>query len=381
MRIPQWARSVRFRLSLLYSSVLFVIASMVVGAIYVGLRRALSEPSEAAVLVQPGIVRIGDIYVEIPVPVAQLIPFERAVRENALDLLERYSVWTLTGVFLVSLLIGWIVAGRALRPVARIAAVAADIQATDLSRRIGLKGPDDELTRLATTFDGMLERLDAAFRSQRRFLADTSHDLRNPLAVIRTNVEVTLADEDASADDWRATGQIVGRSAERMGSMIDGLLSAARLEAGQAAKVEVDMAELVAELSQGEQAAASAAGIRLTTSARRARLSGERLSLTRALANLVDNAIRASPEGGDVHVWSGTENGWAFVAVRDQGPGFDSEKPQPGLGLTIVRQVAEAHQGQLAIDSPSEGGTTATLWVPVGSGDHGVPPVRPPQPT
>lgn len=378
MRIPQWARSVRFRLSLLYSSVLFVIASVVVGAIYLGLRRALSEPSEAAVLVQPGIVRIGETYVEIPVPVGQLIPFERAVRENALDLLQRYSLWALAGVFLVSLLIGWVVAGRALRPVARIAAVAADISATDLSRRIGLKGPDDELTRLANTFDGMLERLDTAFRAQRRFLADTSHDLRNPLAVIRTNVEVTLADEDATAADWRATGQIVERSAERMGSMIDGLLSAARLEVGQAAKVEVDLAELVAELSQGERAAASEAGIHLTTTPRPARFSGERLSITRALANLVDNAIKASPRGGEVHVWSGAENGWAFVAVRDQGPGFDAEKPQPGLGLTIVRQVAEAHQGRLTFDSPAAGGTTAVLWVPVGAGDHGPPPTKPP---
>ena len=122
-------------------------------------------------------------------------------------------------LFVGSLGVGWFAAGIVLRPIERITRVAREIQATDLSRRINLRGPNDELRRLADTFDAMLARLDAAFESQRRFIQEASHELRNPLAVIRTNVEVAMADPDASKKSSRELGAVVGRTAERMSTL------------------------------------------------------------------------------------------------------------------------------------------------------------------
>ena len=113
-------------------------------------------------------------------------------------------------LFVGSLGVGWFAASIVLRPIERITRVAREIQATDLSRRINLRGPNDELRRLADTFDAMLARLDAAFESQRRFIHEASHELRNPLAVIRTNVEVAMADPDTSKEEFTELGAVVG---------------------------------------------------------------------------------------------------------------------------------------------------------------------------
>jgi signal transduction histidine kinase len=255
-------------------------------------------------------------------------------------------------LFVLSLVIGWLISGRALAPVKRIARVAQDIEASDLSRRIALEGPDDELTRLAGTFDAMLDRLEKAFSGQRRFLADTSHDLRTPLAVIRSNIEVTMNDPEVSLDEWRETGEIVVRNAERMGLMIDDLLAAARLGANQAGVVEVDLAALVAQVVG--DARATTGDIELI-------------------------AVEASPGGGRVRVTSGTEQGWVYLAVDDMGSGFDPNQVSGGLGLSIVRQVAEIHGGRLVMTPNPHAGTSAVIWLPVnGDADPPIEPGLPP---
>ncbi len=159
---------------------------------------------------------------------------ESIYNEIVLDEVARFTLIAIGLLFLLSLIVGWIMSGRVLKPVGEITAVAREIQASDLSRRIALEGPDDELKRLADTFDEMLRRLDIAFASQRQFLADTSHDLRTPLTVIRSNVELVAADSDADVEDWRRAGAVIQRNAEKMSEMIQGLLATARLQTGRA---------------------------------------------------------------------------------------------------------------------------------------------------
>ena len=154
---PEWMRSVRFRLALTYSVLVFALALVVLGAVNLGLSRALSGQPVVQEVVFPSLSRtLGGF--ELQLTRARMVDLERLVNERALDNLRRYSLYTVAFLFPLSVVIGWLVAGRALRPVERIGDVAREIQSTDLSRRIRLGGTDDEFKRLADTFDAMLDR-------------------------------------------------------------------------------------------------------------------------------------------------------------------------------------------------------------------------------
>ena len=179
--LPGWAGSIRFRLMVLYSVLLFGLATVVVGGIYAGLARSLEDQDvsrieAAAVLFRDAdgrdMIRTLEFEVQDPLAV-----FEREVNEQALDQLRTYAFGALGLLFIGSLGVCWFVAGLVLRPVGRITAVAREISGTDLSRRIELEGPDDELKQLADTFDDMLTRLDEAFENQRDFIHEASHEL------------------------------------------------------------------------------------------------------------------------------------------------------------------------------------------------------------
>lgn len=289
--------------------------------------------------------------------------------------LNQLAVWTI-GILLVlfglSLIVGWLVASRSLRPIDEITSVARDIQATDLDRRIGLEGPDDELTRLANTFDAMLDRLSGSFRSQQRFLAHTSHDLRTPLAVIRSNLEVISNDPDATVEDWRQTGEVVERAADRISVMVDDLLAVARQELAGATLTSIDPARIVTELVSDLGPAARADGVVIE-----ADLPDEPVAvmadpdmLRRAIGNLVDNAVRESPEGGSVSVALRREGEWTYLGVLDRGPGIDvdlalnGDHGDGGMGLGIVRQIVAMHAGRLSAVVRPEGGSVLSIAVP-----------------
>src|SRR5262245_8336102 len=142
--------------------------------------------------------------------------------------LRNYSFGLLGGLFVVSLGIGWMLSGRALRPVRAIARTAAEIQATDLSRRIRLRGPKDELRYLGDTVDSMLGRLDEAFRAQRQLIDDASHELRTPLTVIRTNLDAVLIAADSTDEERRRAAGVIDRATNRMIRLVDDLLASAR---------------------------------------------------------------------------------------------------------------------------------------------------------
>jgi len=404
-RLPEWARSIRFRYTLLYSAVLFGLAAVVVAAIYLVLLMALrNQPVSAG----RGLwCRYGEC-----IRFVSLSEFERLVNSQILTKLRNYSFGALGVLFVASLGVGWVVAGRVLRPIGRITSVARDIQATDLSRRIELPGPEDELKQLADTFDAMLARLGAAFAAQRQFTADASHELRNPLAIIRTNVDVALADPHADPDDLRHTMIVVKRASDRMARLVDDLLALARRQEPTLEYEPVDLGVAVTEASDDFVVPAAARQIVLDRAiAPGVVVMGDRDALKRAVANLLDNAVRLAPAGSRIRLATGSEGDRAWIAVADEGPGISPED-QPhvfdrfwradkarsradggsGLGLAIVRQIIESHGGEVRLQSKVGVGSSFVLWLPVTSaaagssieGSHGLPdssPAPTPAPT
>ena len=376
-------RSIRFRLSALYSAVVFGLGGVILALLYVAVRWQLTRQTETRLVIRGQQVQLGQfrLIVDPRLEEAQVRTLESMFNQFVLDQLARYTLLAIGLLFLISLVVGWVIAGRALAPVDRISQVAREIEASDLSRRIALPGPDDELTRLASTFDGMLDRLEGAFKSQRQFLADTSHDLRTPLSVIRSNVEVALEDPTPTVEEWIATGEIVVRNAERMGTMIDGLLAAARFQNGQAVMVTIDLAGLTREAAGDLTASAAATDVALAVISEPAVVHAEPTSLTRALNNLIDNALRVAPKGSALRIASGQVDGWAYLAVADQGPGFEPARVASGLGLSIVEQVAQLHGGKFAVfPRNAQGrGSTTVIWLPTDT-TTGPPPVENPVP-
>ena len=368
--------SIRFRLTAVWSILVFGLAALVVGGIYLGLEYSLKNQKISAMAFQVG----GITFIQPDQ--AQLV--QRAVNERALDALRVYSFWALLALFFLSLIVGWIVSGRLLRPLGEISNSVREIQASDLKQRIDLGGPNDELRQLADTFDDMLGRLDEAFEGQRQFIHEASHELRNPLAVIRTNLEVTLADPDASAEELRHAAEVVERSSERMARLVDDLLVYARKGTLSLERNPVDLALLINEAAEEFTAPATAAGVHLVHHAPGDLwVVGDRLALRQALGNLLANAIRYSPEGTTVRLRCGREGPWVWLAVEDQGPGIDlvdqdrvfqrfwrgdsregRQQGRSGLGLTIVRQIAEAHGGEVKLVSQVDHGSAFALWLP-----------------
>jgi signal transduction histidine kinase len=366
LKLPAAFRSIRFRLSALYSAVVFGLGGLLLALLYVAVRWQLTTQTEAQLILRGRTLQLGQFrfIVDPRLEEAQVRTLESLFNQYVLEKLASYSLIGLGALFVISLVVGWVLAGRALAPVNRITQVAREIEASDLSRRIALEGPDDELTRLGATFDSMLGRLEGAFQSQKRFLADTSHDLRTPLSVIRSNVEVTLDDPQTTIEDWKSTGEIVARNAAKMSSMIEGLLATARFEAGQATMVKVDVAALVRSTVDDQRAGATDVDVDLQESIEVTEIHGEPLSLGRALGNLVDNAVRVAPPGSKVEIGCGRRQGWVYLAVADDGPGFQDDFGS-GLGLGIVEQVTRMHRGKFEIYS--DHGATTVIWLPDGA--------------
>jgi len=309
------------------------------------------------------------------------------LRADALHrLLVEYAV-ALGAMTIVSVVAGWLLAGRALRPLRAITATARRVSGENLGERIGLKGPADELKELADTFDRMLVRLDGAFASQRHFVANASHELRTPLAIMRTEVDVSLADPDAGVDDLRHMGDAVRETVDRCERLIEGLLMLARSEGANGREVPADLAALAADCITDLRARAEEAHVEVRDDLLPAWTSGEPALLERMIANLIDNGIRYNEPGGWLRVCTRSEDGWVRVTVANGGARIDpldaTSLTEPfrrldrgaggfGLGLSIVRSVVDAHAGRLEVSAPQEGGLTVQIELPAVS----APPAR-----
>jgi signal transduction histidine kinase len=283
----------------------------------------------------------------------------------------------------VSILLGWLVAGRVLRPLRTITATTRDISASNLHERLDLSGPDDELKELGDTIDGLLERLDASFRSQRQFVANASHELRTPLARQRTLAQVALSDPDATAATLRAAHERILSSGEQQEQLIDALLTLSRSQAGTAIHQQVELAAIVDELLRVREPEIALRQVRVTTTLEPAMLTGDPRLVERLVANLLDNAVRHNVPGGTVTVRTGARDDGACLTVANDGPTvqpseierlyapferLDVERTAAGegfgLGLCIVRAVASAHDATVDTRARPQGGLRTEVWFP-----------------
>ncbi|WP_327003544.1 HAMP domain-containing histidine kinase [Dactylosporangium sp. NBC_01737] len=283
-------------------------------------------------------------------------------------------MWTVLALGPVTAGLAWWWAGRAVRPIDRVRTAAEDIEATDLSRRIGLRRGPTELVALAASFDAMLARLDAAAETQRRLIEEASHELRIPLAVLMSNAEVLLAHPRPTLEVYRTGLERTRTAAVRLQTTIDELLVDARGRARRMTRAPADVAALVRDVVADAAVLAETKGIRLTAPAGpspAARCPVDEPTVRRAIANLVDNAIRYAPAGSAVDAAVETADDMVAVVVTDHGSGIPPEQQDrvfqrfwrgrgdtrgTGLGLPIANQVALAHGGELTLRSPGPAG-------------------------
>jgi heavy metal sensor kinase len=307
-----------------------------------------------------------------------------AVREqvdDALNLLLIVLVVGGIGTIVASAVVGRLLATQALRPIDTITQTALAIsRADDLDKRIPQVGPQDEVGRLTTTFNIMLDRLERLFRAQQRFIADISHELRNPLTTIRGNVDLMRR---MNCVDLPSLDAIQVES-ERMTRMVGDLLMLAQADAGQPIRRErVELDTLVLQVYR--QVRSLAEGIELVIGAEdQATILGDPDRIKQLLLNLVDNAIKYTPQGGQVTLGLQRVEGWAQLSVADTGIGIPAQDlPHiferfyrvdkarsraaggTGLGLSIVRWIVQAHGGKIDVQSEMGKGTTFTVWLPL----------------
>jgi len=384
-------RTVRLRLTLLYT-VLFVSAgAALLGVTYVLVAQSLPSDGKVAVGVDPkltDICRVSDapafdpnLQAKCKALVAAGIQAGAATqRDDTLRNLLIYSLLALAAMTFVAAGLGWVVAGRVLRPLHAITAAAQRASQDTLGERIALTGPDDELKQLADTFDAMLARLDGAFDAQRRFVANASHELRTPLTLMRAAIDVTLAKPDRMPEQLEAMAVEVRGAVDRSEALIDGLLTLARSDRGAAAREPLDLAAIV-EDALDVAAAHRDEDVHVTVDAALADAPtvGDRVLLERLAANLIDNAIAYNIPGGWVRVATGTTESTTFLEVSNSGAPIapedlpalfepfrrhDGRAGAPagvGLGLSIVHAVATAHGARLDARARPEGGLEMAL--------------------
>jgi two-component system OmpR family sensor kinase len=309
----------------------------------------------------------------------------RQVEETLAGLRDALLVGN-TGLVLVAAVVGWFLARRSLEPVRRIARTAKEIESSGhLDRRVAYQGPRDDLGELAVAFNNMLDRLEATFSAQRRFVADASHELRTPLTTLRVNVELLRKDQarlKQAPPVWNEVLDDLALELERMTRMAEGLLELARADTGQ--HLELRPVELDPLLERVErQATQLATDVSVTLNGPPAgRIIGNADALTQLFLILVDNAIKYTPSGGKVALHRQRVDGFVHVKVVDNGAGiapdvlprlFDRFYRAPnvrgrsgtGLGLPIARWIAEEHDGRLAVESAPGQGSAFTVSLPV----------------
>jgi signal transduction histidine kinase len=279
----------------------------------------------------------------------------------------------------VSVLLGWLVAGRVLRPLRTITAAATSISATNLHERLALAGPDDEVRRLGDTMDRLLARLEAAFTAQRRFVANASHELRTPLTLVRALLQMTLTDPDATVADYRTTCREAIAETDRQEHIIEALLVLARSERGLDHREPLDLAAV----ADGVLAARNPRDIEVRRATDPAPLDGDPRLAERLVANLLDNALRHNSTGGHVTVTTGTRGSRPFLTVTNTGPVVPADAVprlyQPfqrlgtdaahhpdglGLGLSIVQAIATAHDATITTRPRPTGGLHIDITFP-----------------
>ncbi|MEU1280024.1 ATP-binding protein [Streptomyces sp. NPDC005805] len=380
--VRPWLRpTIRIRLTLLYGGMFLIAGILLLSIIYLFTAQVLNVTiADLPFKLVRGEVQPTTSWCRLPGSVTGE-EFNDAVtsclqhqKDMALDDLLRRSLFALLGLSIIAFAFGYAMAGRVLSPLGRITRTARRVAGSDLSRRIELDGPDDELKELADTFDEMLERLERAFTAQQRFVANASHELRTPLAINRTLLEVHLSDPGAPVE-LQQLGKTLLATNERSEQLVEGLLLLARSDNQIVERKPVDLAEVASRAIDQVHAEAEALGVEIRGERESAVVQGNGVLLERIALNLVQNAVRYNvPEGGWVEVSTETAQGQAVLVVSNTGPMVPAYEIdnlfEPfrrlrqertgsdkgvGLGLSIARSVARAHGGRI-IAEPREGG-------------------------
>jgi signal transduction histidine kinase len=286
-------------------------------------------------------------------------------------------------VAVLALAVGWLVAGRMLRPIRTITRTAQRISSSSLHERLALDGPPDELKELGDTLDDLFGRLDAAFDAQRHFVANASHELRTPLTVERNLLQVALDDPDTSAETWRSTAAELLASNDEQKHLIEALLALANSESGLDHWERIDLGEVCQTALAGIGPDYDQLALQLETAIHPAWLDGDPKLVERLVVNLVDNAMSHNVAGGQVHISTDVSDGQAVLTVTNTGPvippgeidrlfrPFQRLDPRRthhqsghGLGLSIVRAVAATHHATTTARPLPDGGLVLTVIFP-----------------
>jgi signal transduction histidine kinase len=305
--------------------------------------------------------------------------------QNATDLhhLLIYSWFALAIMALLSVALGWLVAGRVLRPIRTITATARSISASNLHERLGLAGPDDELKELGDTFDDLLARLEQFIKSQRQFVANASHELRTPLALQRTLIQLALTDPEADVESLRAAHERVLASGAQQERVIEALLTLSRGQAGLTKREPFDLAILAEQVLLAREYDARIHSIEVRPDLEPAPMTGDPRLVERLVANLVDNGLAYNADPGRLDIMTECRGDAALLSVTNAGPvveaGAVGRLTQPferlaaersgrgdgsGLGLSIVQAIVNAHGGSLTIRPRPRGGLTVEVTFP-----------------
>ena len=367
--------SIRARLTLTYAGMVTAAGVVLIALVYFYTRYVTLS-------IQIG----GPVGESAAVPVSQVGEAAK-VDTNLFDLLGtimRSAVGALALLVVLSGTVGWILAGRMLQPLSSMNAAAKRAASGDLSQRLDLSGPRDEIHDLADTFDNMLASLERSFSVHRRFAANASHELRTPLATTQTMIDVALSDPQASAEDLRRVLTRVLETNRANRETIDALLDLADAQSGKLAHEDVDMEATVRDALRLIAPEVAERRLHVSTHLLPARVPGDPVLLRQSVSNLLRNAARYNIEGGRITVGMARLDDGVRLTIRNEGPVVAAESVEAlrepfvrgegrgrtrgsghGLGLAIVTAVATAHGGELRLSANPDGGLTAVLELPV----------------
>ena len=380
LRLPRW--TVRLRLTLLYGGLFLMSGCGLLGVTYLLVaarsRGGGSTTGAGSHASHPDTARLASGSLQAQQHAADLHQF----------LIQSGFALALMAVAAIGL--GWLVAGRILRPLRVMATTTRQISENDLHQRLAAQGPGDEIKDLADTIDGLLARLEAAFDAQRHFAANASHELRTPLALQRTTLELALADPAADAGSLRSACEEVLTTGQHQERLIEALLTLARSQQGLGQRAPVDLAAVAGNVLRIRHPAARDRGLHLTARLGPARTVGDPRLIERLIANLVDNALTHNATGGQASVTTDTIAKHGVLTVTNTGPAVPADQvdrlfqpfqraadriSQPegtGLGLSIVAAIAKAHDAVLTARPAPGGGlaVTVSFAVPAACGDR-----------
>jgi signal transduction histidine kinase len=368
-----WRSSIRVRIVIACAGLFLVLGAILIGSAYTQVGHVLMIPyGPRGEVIKPG----NNLQISATTDTSK--------RRSFLE-------FTLAGLGLGTVLaagLGWAVSRRVLRPLTAVTTAAQAASQDNLNRRLALAGPPDELKELADTFDAMLARLEAAFASQRRFIANASHELRTPLTEMRALIDVTTTRPAAPAAQLEPVLAAIGAAVDKSEELIEALLTLARSDRGPGPAELVDLPTAVEDAIDSITPAAAARQIQISTALQDAQVTGDRVLVERLVSNLIDNAVKHNVTGGWVLASTRTETGTAELSVANGGEhipadevtglfepfrrlgGRTGTQPGAGLGLSIVASVANAHGGHAQAHARPEGGLDVQITLPATPNGH-----------